>query len=81
MADLRYDHDQMGIIDLINDSIIPLAYAIILKARELHTIRRTRIVAQTLHPGHDLFEIFLGDPIDILPDGRTNLQVIAGHVF
>jgi len=79
VADLSHRDNHFAITDLINDSIVSLANAVVLESGKLDTSGWARFVPQAFHPNQDLLQVLFRYLLDILPYRRTNPKVIIGH--
>jgi len=79
VTDARYDHDPSGVIDLINDSIIPSANTERLETGQLLRSGRAGLLGEGHESGGDAIEQHFGQSVEITLRGALDFNAIRGH--
>jgi hypothetical protein len=74
----HFDNDPL-VLNLVDDPVNPLPYAVHLGTAELLAARPARVVAQGFDAREDALDVGLWQVAQVLPDGGSDTQVIARH--
>jgi hypothetical protein len=79
VTDARYDYDPSGVVNFVNDSIIPGANTERLETGQLLRSGRAGLLGEGHESGGNAIEQHLGQSVEITLRGALDFNAIRGH--
>src|SRR5262245_39480547 len=79
MANPHDHNDQVVVLDVIEDPVLPFSESVLLKPRQLLAFRRSGVLSESLDPGNNPVPVRFRQPLDLLGSRRLDEQPKACH--
>ena len=79
MANFNHEDDEIRILNLVQDSVVPLSKAVLIVAREFLAAWWPRVVRQSRDLPDDPTAVLLREGLDLLAGRRLDKQSISCH--